>query len=60
MYIAKWKKPIWKLYTLYDSVYKEILKVLVTRLYPTLRPQWTKAHQAPLSMGLSRQEYWNG
>ena len=22
--------------------------------------QWTVAHQAPLSMGLSRQEYWSG
>ena len=21
---------------------------------------WTDAHQAPLSMGLSRQEYWSG
>ena len=21
---------------------------------------WTAAHQAPLSLGLSRQEYWNG
>ena len=21
---------------------------------------WTTAHQAPLSMGFSRQEYWNG
>ena len=21
---------------------------------------WTLAHQAPLSMGLSRQEYWSG
>ena len=21
---------------------------------------WTRAHQAPLSMGFSRQEYWNG
>ena len=21
---------------------------------------WTKAHQAPLSMGFSKQEYWNG
>ena len=21
---------------------------------------WTAAHQAPLSMGFSRQEYWNG
>ena len=25
-----------------------------------LATPWTAAHQAPLSMGLSRQEYWNG
>ena len=25
----------------------------------SLRPSWTVAHQAPLSMGFSRQEYWN-
>ena len=27
------------------------------RLFSTL---WTVAHQAPLSMGFSRQEYWSG
>ena len=27
------------------------------QLFATL---WTVAHQVPLSMGLSRQEYWNG
>ena len=27
------------------------------RLFATL---WTVAHQAPLSMGFSRQEYWSG
>ena len=27
------------------------------QLYATL---WTVAHQAPLSMGFSRQEYWSG
>ena len=27
------------------------------RLFATL---WTLAHQAPLSMGFFRQEYWNG
>ena len=27
------------------------------QLFPTL---WTVSHQAPLSMGFSRQEYWNG
>ena len=26
----------------------------------TLATPWTVAHQAPLSMGFSRQEYWNG
>ena len=25
----------------------------------SLRPPWTVAHQAPLPMGFSRQEYWN-
>ena len=37
------------------------MKVLVTQLCPTLfDPIWTVAHQAPLSMGFSRQEYWSG
>ena len=26
----------------------------------TLGTPWTVAHQAPLSMGFSRQEYWSG
>ena len=25
-----------------------------------LRPPWTVARQAPLSMGFSKQEYWSG
>ena len=29
-------------------------------LYPTLATPWTVAHQAPLSMGFPRQEYWSG
>ena len=29
----------------------------LVRLFAAL---WTVAHQAPLSMGLSRQEYWSG
>ena len=27
---------------------------------PTLATPWTAAHQAPLSMGFSRQKYWSG
>ena len=34
-------------------------KVLVTQLCPTVI-LWTVAHQAPLSVGFSRQDYWSG
>ena len=33
---------------------------LVTKSCPTLVTPWTVAHQPPLSMGFSRQEYWSG
>ena len=33
---------------------------LVAKLCPTLATPWTVACQAPLFMGLSRQEYWSG
>ena len=32
----------------------------VAQLCPTLVTPWTEAHQAPPSMGFSRQEYWSG
>ena len=32
----------------------------VAQLCPTLTTPWTAAHQAPPSMGFSRQEYWSG
>ena len=32
----------------------------VTQLCPTVCDPWTVAHQAPLSMGFSTQEYWSG
>ena len=32
----------------------------VAQSCPTLETPWTAAHQAPLSMGFSRQEYWSG
>ena len=47
------KITIWYRYT---HAY-ELSRFSRVRLFVTL---WTKAHQAPLSMGLSRQEYWNG
>ena len=33
---------------------------LVAKSYPTPATPWSVAHQAPLSVGFSRQEYWNG
>ena len=36
------------------------MKVLVAQSYPTLCDLCTVAHQGPLSMKLSRQEYWSG
>ena len=33
--------------------------LLVTQACPTLCDPWTAAHQAPLSMGFSGQEYWS-
>ena len=32
----------------------------VTQSCPTLCDPWAVAHQAPPSMGFSRQEYWSG
>ena len=32
----------------------------VAQSCPTLATPWTAAYQAPLSMGFSRQKYWNG
>ena len=33
---------------------------LASKLCPTLATPWPVAHQAPLSMGFSRHEYWSG
>ena len=33
---------------------------LVAKSCPNLETPWTSAHQAPLSVGFSRQEYWSG
>ena len=36
-----------------------LLRVLVTQFALLSVTPWTVAHQAPLSMGFSRQEYWS-
>ena len=42
------------------SQWKGKKKVLVTQSCPTLCDPWTVAHQAPVSMEVSQQEYWSG
>ena len=43
-----------------EYIYVCVYTCSVTKLCPTLATPWTVAHQAPLSMGFSRQEYWSG
>ena len=65
-----WNKPLfrgciitsaaWETLGSLGAVFIYIGLVLVAKSCPTLRIPWTIAHQAPLSMGFSRQEYWSG
>ena len=44
----------------FSNAWKRKVKVkLLSRVW-LLETPWTSAHQAPLSMGFSRQEYWSG
>ena len=54
MYTTKWFSCINIYIYRYACVLSHFSHI---RLFAT---QWTVAHQAPLSMGLSRQEYWSG
>ena len=38
----------------------ETLLLIRAQSWPILATPWTPAHQAPLSMGFPRQEYWSG
>ena len=44
----------------FSSVWKWKVKVKLLSCVQLLATPWTAAHQAPLSMGFSRQEYWSG
>ena len=53
---SSWEKGKWVLKWL--TVAAAAAKWL--QWYPTLFDPWTVAHQAPLSIGFSRKEYWSG
>ena len=44
----------------FSSAWKWKVKVKLLSRVRLLATPWTAAHQAPLSMGFSRQEYWSG
>ena len=44
----------------FPSAWKWKVKVKLLNRVQLLATPWTAAHQAPLSMGFSRQEYWGG
>ena len=43
-----------------EFIYDMKKEALITQSCPILCNPWTVAHQAPLSMEFSRQEYWSG
>ena len=47
-------------YVLYMFVFYKTVCVCVLSHVGLFATPWTVAHQAPLSMGFSRQEYWSG
>ena len=44
----------------FSNAWKWKVKVKSLSRVQLLTTPWTAAHQAPLSMGFSRQEYWSG
>ena len=44
----------------FSKAWKWKVKVTLLSCVRLLATPWTAAHQAPLSMGFSRQEYWSG
>ena len=54
-------KSHWEVLTLCESAHHVLcVCALVSQWWPTLCNPWTVAHQAPLSMEFSGQEYWSG
>ena len=45
---------------IYNIVLISAVHATLLQSCPTLVTPWTAAHQAPLSMGFSRQEHWSG
>ena len=55
-FLCHWKLGV----ACYHSAWKGVCVCAVPSVMVTVATPWTVAHQAPLSMGFSRQEYWGG
>ena len=60
-FTSMWKEyncvVVWAVFGIAFLYWSEVKSLSRVRLFGT---PWTVAHQAPLSMGFSRQEYWSG
>ena len=52
--------PLWHRFCMTTFMIVYVCVCSVAQSYLTLWGPWTVAHQAPLSMGFSRKEYWSG
>ena len=63
LFLSNWKYKVWKLRKLNSSFLCYMLLLLLLSRFSHVRlcviPK-TAAHQAPLSLGFSRQEHWSG
>ena len=60
--LCLWLTPsgLWGLYIAPGNWLSQLCESEVAQSCPTLCDPWTEAHQAPPSLGFSRQEYWSG
>ena len=57
---CKWIIIVWKEWGVREGIDDSVCAVLSYFSVQLFAAPWTVAHQAPLSMGFSRQEYWSG
>ena len=60
VYYTEWSKSEKQMLYICIFAWKWKVKVKSLSRIRLLATPWTPAHQAPLSMGFSRQEYWSG
>ena len=57
--VYPWLDLFLPFFLLSDILYSVYMRAQLLQSCPTVCDPWTVAHQAPLSVGFSRQEYWS-